>query len=668
MIKAPFNFVPLSDTVVFPQWADKISQDIPFSDGISGYFRVNIHALTPIFVRNGHVLGTDKQSEEFSSFNKTPHGDYFIPATSIKGELRHMIEILSFSKMQHVDNKRYSIRDLQNKKYRESFPHNSVHCGWMTIKDDGGISITDNGIPYRISHQTIDDMFNTRFCSLFGENAKIKDANRTAEYKYQNCSSTVLSQVYRFNKYKLNPNNAADERICVNFNSEGTIKGKIVFTGQPGNRKEKKVLKDKKKVIPASGKFYEFVFEEKDNPKVYEFDYDSEIYKDFLFIYKDSSDWLFWRKKARQKNVKVPVFFIVENDELKSLGLSYLYKLPYPKRIKDYLSEQHLRKELDLTECIFGGISTVNPIKGRVRISHAMCDNPIEDQELIAPYMGSPKPTYYPIYLVQQGVNGYLNEKSRFTTMMDNHAKLRGWKLYPSRLTFQTEFAVDASQQENTNPAIPLGSGSTFHFYIHFHNLKPVELGAILYAVALQAQNCHTLGFGKPFGYGVCKYDITDTFGFENDDIDKLIKSFTDYMETHIPDYKKSPQIKEFLLMTNPNQAGRLRTPLEYMELEEFVRCKQHSPNNRKNPKIGEYLPPYSELLQQIKQEKAKPAQLEAVVTFVGSFRQAALIQGKDTSPKTLDMNGQKERIKVKDIIIVEPIKNGKELRFIRKK
>ena len=122
MIKAPFNFVPLADNVVFPEWADKISQDMPFSDGISGSFSVKIKALTPIYVRNGHIQDIDKQSEEYKSFSKTPDGEYFIPATSIKGELRHLLEILSFSKMQRIDNKRYSIRDVNNKQYRESFP------------------------------------------------------------------------------------------------------------------------------------------------------------------------------------------------------------------------------------------------------------------------------------------------------------------------------------------------------------------------------------------------------------------------------------------------------------------------------------------------------------------------------------------------------------------
>ncbi len=55
MIRSPYNFVPVSDKVFFPDWADQISHDIPFSDGISGKITLEIEAQTPIFVRNGHA-------------------------------------------------------------------------------------------------------------------------------------------------------------------------------------------------------------------------------------------------------------------------------------------------------------------------------------------------------------------------------------------------------------------------------------------------------------------------------------------------------------------------------------------------------------------------------------------------------------------------------------
>ena len=32
MLKAPFNFVPLNVKPYLPEWADQISQDMPFED------------------------------------------------------------------------------------------------------------------------------------------------------------------------------------------------------------------------------------------------------------------------------------------------------------------------------------------------------------------------------------------------------------------------------------------------------------------------------------------------------------------------------------------------------------------------------------------------------------------------------------------------------------
>jgi len=42
MITAPFNFVPLNKKVFFPDWAEKVSHDIPFSDGESGVIDITI--------------------------------------------------------------------------------------------------------------------------------------------------------------------------------------------------------------------------------------------------------------------------------------------------------------------------------------------------------------------------------------------------------------------------------------------------------------------------------------------------------------------------------------------------------------------------------------------------------------------------------------------------
>ena len=104
-INAPYNFVPLSDKVVIPEWGDKVSHDLPFRDGISGELELTITAKTDILVggmqNNGHV-----------HFFKTPDGKYAIPGSSLRGMFRNVMEIATFSRMSAVDEKSYGLRDI----------------------------------------------------------------------------------------------------------------------------------------------------------------------------------------------------------------------------------------------------------------------------------------------------------------------------------------------------------------------------------------------------------------------------------------------------------------------------------------------------------------------------------------------------------------------------
>jgi hypothetical protein len=122
-IPSPYNFVPLSRHVFFPDWAAQVSQDVPFSDGISGWFEIEVEAMTPLFIRNGekpatwtedhpedvkrlreHWLGFNAASasrrpeDGWIEFFRSPDEQFAIPGTSLKGVLRLTTEIASFSK------------------------------------------------------------------------------------------------------------------------------------------------------------------------------------------------------------------------------------------------------------------------------------------------------------------------------------------------------------------------------------------------------------------------------------------------------------------------------------------------------------------------------------------------------------------------------------------
>ena len=124
-IPSPYNFVPLSDKIVEPDWAPLVSHDIPFEDGLSGELDVKLEAMSPFYVRNGGAWD-DKDKKDRKSqmheFFKAVAGDnadeeFIIPGSSIKGVLRSVLEIVSFGKMSRVSDKRYSLRDLYNKAY-----------------------------------------------------------------------------------------------------------------------------------------------------------------------------------------------------------------------------------------------------------------------------------------------------------------------------------------------------------------------------------------------------------------------------------------------------------------------------------------------------------------------------------------------------------------------
>lgn len=664
MIKAPYNFVPLSDKVYFPEWADAVSQDVPFEDGLSGTIRIKINPKTPIFVRNGHAFNEEIDENIPLSFSHTEDGEYFLPATALKGSIRNVLEIITFSKMQNISDKRYSVRDLSSaqNKFMKFFQMNDVHCGWMT-KACETITITDNGTPWRIAVTDIDERLGTRIYDRITNGTFLKnDSNRTAMRKYELAQGCDLTGT--FAEWKYFKSNPEDKRKFAVYSDKGES-GTIVFTGQPSIRKERR---EKKK---ASGKFFEFVFRDKvvASYQIQQYE-EGGVFEDFEFIYKNSEDWAYW-KSCMENGQKVPVFFTTQNGKIQYLGLSYLFKLPYSKRIKGYLYDDHNNSRLDMAECIFGNVS--NPLRGRVQFSHAKCIKHIEG-ERVTVYQNSPKPTFYPIYIRQpQGTNGYMvhNEKLvPFKTMLDDDARLRGWKRYPVR-TELADAQIPEGQDENTTTFVPLCEGTEFLCDIRVHNLKPQELGALLRALELKKDCSHSLGYAKPFGYGCCDILVNDIQLTPNSSVvvikskEEYIKMFEEHIAQKIHDYAQSPQIREFYAMTRTAYAEHLKSPLQYMELSEFVDVKKQ---NAQKQIYGEYQEDYTQLLKKVEQKPSElPKMTATIIVMQGQLKQARLTEGKDTDKKELIVSPScKDKLRVGDNIWVKPVtnKNGKIIKL----
>lgn len=308
MIKAPYNFVPLENKAFYPSWANHISQDIPFEDGVSGSIEYTIEAKTPIFVRNGYKKGNTPDP----SFSQTPDGKYFIPGTSIKGEIRNVLEILSFGKMTQVQDARFGIRDLSNNPegqfYRQKIQN--VHCGWLykRLAEDGSEEyfINDCGTPGRIAPEVIDNHYGTAL-AMFGQNLALnrqyannddEEELRSAYNKYENILNICLDnqdiEERLSGTFSTVPDNY--NRIIADFSPNGK-KGCIVVTGQPSKRDPES----------RRGKYYEFVFFESntnENEKI-----ESQIIDDFITIHKNNYDYKNIWKRYLNEGKRVPVFF-----------------------------------------------------------------------------------------------------------------------------------------------------------------------------------------------------------------------------------------------------------------------------------------------------------------------------------------------------------------------
>lgn len=539
-IKAPFNFVPLSDKVFFPNWADKISQDIPFEDGVSGTIDLKITAQTPIFVRNGHTKADgDNKTERYKSFSKTDDNRYFIPATSIKGCIRNVLEIMSFGKMTQVDNASFGKRDLQDNTYTSLM--RSVKCGWL-YQDKDGYIIENHGTPKRISIKEVDKLLGKeeKLYKFITETDFSSDSDKLAKKKYE-----IIYKIKNKN-VDISTKEGYENFVLSNDYLLANDNGVFVLTGQSSKRyfdseaKKPKAGKDGKKIGCWKGKEKEFLFPNKSLGTI---NVEDDIFKAFETIHKDSEDYYsFWKKKL-YKGQRIPVFFIVENGRLHSIGLTGLYKYPYKKSVFDVIPDNLKNPDKehqndfhsDLAECIFGYTFGDKALKGRVHFGHAFSigqPTPMQEKKFVS---ASPHPSFYPLYTK----NGY---------DWDMVSQIAGRKRYPIK---KQVYYCNEGTTKMEQICSMLNSGTSFQTSIRFHNLRPVELGALLSAITFhknQDKCYHSIGFGKAYGYGSVRVSGINIIG-ANESADFYMLEFEKAMEKEITNWKSCDQLTELLLM-----------------------------------------------------------------------------------------------------------------------
>lgn len=567
-LSAPYRFVPLSRYILMPEWGRKVSQDIPFSDGVSGEVSLRLTAQTPLCV-GGQQQASSEHAPGQVFFSETPDGQYAIPPTSLKGMLREVVKIATFGRFDQVEDQRLGVRDISrgNNFYSQAMNRSQVYTGWLHYENDQW-QIT----PCRYVRITQESLIRH-----FQIPAEIWNANKKAAQRYELLGG-LQQLTFDIEPYKYD----CKEQAC--RLGQGEYNGRVVVTGQPGADFNNK-----------HGKKRDFVFFD-ERPEETQ-PVSPEVMKGFFQIHDDSDEWEKWKSQLRSGTLEagVPVFFHKAGGEVSSLGLARMYRLPYKNSLHDAVAntrQEHLTPGLpDMADLLFGWINDDSDdvsARGRVWPGWLYQTTEYQAQPSPATVLSNPKPSFYPAYVRQTG-------SGQYATLMDNGAQLAGWKRYPVQA--ENEFPPLSDLVARNNKVQVrlhyLPESSQFEGKLRFHNLRLIELGALLWALDFGQRDhlSHSLGMGKPYGLGRVKLELSqlkvrpngNQIALVQDNIESAARYAFEHFMSQVwqeaaqdpqADWQKSPQLSALLEYADVKQsAGKA---LSYYSVpKDFVNAKK---------------------------------------------------------------------------------------------
>lgn len=535
-ITSPYNFVPINSHVFYPDWADLASQDLPFEDGKDVVINVKLENVSPLFTRDGEI-------KELSSHIIGEGGErhYFIPATTIKGMLREIVEIMTFGKMQEG-------KDYQNR----YFGYRDVARQTGTKQNADYMNKVSRGKPGWLSKDGEHYFFTPCLASL----EKIK-------------TDEVL---------ELFPSYKSDPSI---WKSNVSVEKDDIYPAYPE--------------IEKDGDYYRIVCTGKMNDKKYELLFpsaeveplklDEETVQAFFTMYESTPGFAAAKdgdgcfRSALEKGRRIPVFLLELECGKTTLGLSRMFKLPFKYNVRQQVEVLQASDPTrrDFAETLFGYASKDDSLKGRVQVSHAFMEGFVDDSELKENrrVLGSPKASFYPLYLKQK--------QSPYKTY-DDRGGIAGRKLYRIHAGGTTSAQTQGENQNVGTTFKALPEGHTFRFRITLHNVKEVEVGAVLSALTLNGtQDVYwNLGMAKAFGFGKCriKLDSREIHGLERNAeyyMHKFQMMMSVFTCEHMPQilWENTESVTQLVNILSEHKEEDVRM----MNLDEYGECKYEKRN-----------------------------------------------------------------------------------------
>lgn len=472
-----------------------------------------------------------------------------LPGSSLRGMLRTLVEIVSFSKIERVaDNQRLFFRAVGSnpkkeswgKEYKQYVAPKKIQAGYIK-KDNQGWYIQPA--------QIIED---ETFAWVRQVDLELSDLKKFDDDGYKPQYIDVSYQTLEWNEERNNKGKLIAKRLFAqNIDSPNRYPGNQGVLVTSGNMKQ-----GDESSLPSPRRNHCVVFAPDIKSPKLRLDHKAiEHYRNALTdVQKQSPFDKEWG--ILQENKKRPVFYSPPQtgNVVGFFGQSPNFRIPYSPdgngqatTVVDFIPP-NLRKLvlIDLADAIFGWVKQESDNEklpkekkqraSRVLITDAILEKKYEEkakqsqqrqaQKIL---LSSPKPTTFQHYLVQPKADNsqlkhYANKPP--TETAQGETVIRGHKLYWHKPCVKIEVPENADTQ--TNLIQPIEPELLFTFDIHFENLSKVELGGLLWVLSLSSdraqklgigkkddqtgkdeQYCLSLGMGKPLGMGAVKIEPT---------------------------------------------------------------------------------------------------------------------------------------------------------------
>jgi CRISPR/Cas system CSM-associated protein Csm3 (group 7 of RAMP superfamily) len=201
------------------------------------------------------------------------------------------------------------------------------------------------------------------------------------------------------------------------------------------------------------------------------------------------------------------------------------HQIPTAKGIPErFHPDNNQNDKLDMAELMFGYVNGNNALKGRVQVSHAFAQGEPHTTESSNYVLSTPNPASRLLY-----VTGSWDKN-------DPLPKIYGYKRYPTRgnIIQPSQNRIPESMRTTINA---LEEGTVFISTIRFHNLKPIELGALLYVIT--ELDFHQLGGLKPYGYGKVKINEPFALKINGTECVNRDQAVQDYKQAFIEEFNR---------------------------------------------------------------------------------------------------------------------------------